>query len=103
MDLGKYSKDTFKRTLGDLVKYEDYVVEVSETKQLRGGKLPARIYTIIIMEPDAVNLKELEKMKKQANQQGPQQMPPPDVEIKGGKVTHPKQEQALRQDEMKAT
>jgi len=37
------------------------------------------------MDPNAVDLKELEKMKKQ----GPQQMPPPDVEIKGGKVTHP--------------
>jgi len=110
VDLARYSKDTFKRTLGDLAKYEDYVVEISETKQIRGGKLPAIIYTIIIMDPNAVDLKELEKMKKQ---QGPK-MPPPDVEIKGGKVTHPKQEQAqqqvvetpkieLRKDEMRAT
>ena len=66
MDLQKYSKDTFKRVLGDLVKYEDFVTEVNETKQLRGGKLPARVYQIIIMEPDAVTLEDIEKMKKQA-------------------------------------
>jgi len=88
VDLARYSKDTFKRTLGDLAKYEDYVVEITETKQIRGGKLPARIYTIIIMDPDAVDLEELEKMKKLANKQEPQQT---------------KQEQGLRKDEMRAT
>jgi len=90
LDLGRFSKDTFKRLLGDLTKNEDYVVEITETKQIRGGKLPAIIYTIIIMDPAAVDLKELEKMKKLANvqQQGPQQIPP---------------KQELRQDEMKAT
>ncbi len=65
MDLQRYSKDTFKRTMGDLAKYEDFVTEVSESKQLRGGKLPMRVYTIVIMEPDAVNLDELKKLKKE--------------------------------------
>ena len=79
MDLQKYSKDTFKRVLGDLVKYEDFVTEVNETKQLRGGKLPARVYQIIIMEPDAVSLEDIEKMKKQAAQ--PTQAPTKVVEV----------------------
>jgi len=70
MDLQGYSKDTFKRTMGDLVKYEEYVTEISETKQLRGGKLPARVYTIIIMEPDAISVDDIKKMK-QAGQQPP--------------------------------
>ena len=65
VDLPKYSKDTYKRTMGDLVKYEDFVTEVTETKRLRGGNLPTRVYTITIMEPDAINLQELEKLKKQ--------------------------------------
>ena len=51
--------------MGDLAKYEDFVTEVSESKQLRGGKLPMRVYTIVIMEPDAVNLDELKKLKKE--------------------------------------
>ena len=58
--------------MGDLVKYEEYVTEINETKQLRGGKLPARVYTIIIMEPDAISVDDLKKMK-----QAPQ---PPKVE-----------------------
>jgi len=49
--------------MGDLVKYEDYVTEISETKQLRGGKLPARVYTIIIMEPEAISPEDIKKMK----------------------------------------
>jgi len=57
--------------MGDLVKYEEYVTEISETKQLRGGKLPARVYTIIIMEPDAVSLDDIKQMKK-----GPPPPPP---------------------------
>lgn len=63
--------------LADLVKYEEFVTEVSVTKQIRGGKLPARVFTIVIMEPDAINLKELEAMKKQQNapqQQGEKQL-----------------------------
>ena len=79
MDLQKYSKDTFKRVLADLVKYEDYVTEVNETKQLRGGKLPARVYTIIIMEPDAVSLDDIKKMKEAPQQQ---QQPPKVVKEK---------------------
>jgi len=67
VDLARYSKDSYKELLADLVKYEDYVTEVSTTKQIRGGKLPARVYTVVIMEPDAVNLKEIEEMKKQQN------------------------------------
>ena len=77
MDLARYSKDTFKEMMGDLVKYEEYVTEVSVTKQIRGGKLPARVFTIVIMEPEAINLKELEDMKKQQNapqQQGEKQL-----------------------------
>lgn len=60
--------------MGDLVKYEEYVTEVSETKQLRGGKLPARVYTIIIMEPDALSLDDIKKMKDAGK--GPQAPPP---------------------------
>jgi len=67
VDLARYSKDEYKKTMGELVQFEDYVTEVSITKQIRGGKLPARVYTIVIMEPDAVNLKELENMKKVQN------------------------------------
>ena len=59
--------------MGELVQFEDYVTEVSVTKQIRGGKLPARVYTIVIMEPDAVNLKELEQMKKQQNAPRPKE------------------------------
>ena len=59
--------------MGELVQFEDYVTEVSVTKQIRGGKLPARVYTIVIMEPDAVNLKELAQMKQQQN--APQKTP----------------------------
>jgi len=72
--------------MGELVQNEDFVTEVSVTKQIRGGKLPARIYTIIIMEPDAINLKELEKMKKQASV--PQGAPPaqkPSITVDGKK------------------
>jgi len=74
MDIQRYSKDEYKKMMGELVKNEDFVTEVSVTRQIRGGKLPARIYTIIIMEPDAINLQELEKMKKQASV--PQGAPP---------------------------
>lgn len=54
--------------MGELVKYEEFVTEMSVNKSIRGGKLPARIYTIVIMEPDAIDLKEIEKMKKQQQQ-----------------------------------
>jgi len=73
VDLTRYSKDSYKELLADLVKYEDFVTEVSTTKQIRGGKLPARVYTVVIMEPDAINLKEIEEMKKKQN--APQQRP----------------------------
>jgi len=86
VDLQKYSKDTFKRVLGDLVKFEDYVTEVNESKQLRGGKLPARIYTIIIMEPDAMTPEDITKMKQQA------QAPPPAKGGTGSVETRPKPE-----------
>jgi len=59
--------------MGDLVKFEEFVTEVTETKRLRGGNLPIRIYTITIMEPDAINIAELEKLKKEglkAKQEG---------------------------------
>lgn len=62
--------------LGDLTKYEDFVVEVNETKRLQGGKLPQRIYTVIIMEPEAINLKELEQLKR-----GEPKKPPKDAPI----------------------
>jgi len=64
VDIARYSKDEFKRVLAELVKYEEFVTELTVSKTIRGGKLPARVYNIIIMEPDAVNLKEIEKMKK---------------------------------------
>jgi len=69
VDIARYSKDEFKKTMGELVKYEEFVTELSVNKSIRGGKLPARVYTIVIMEPDAIDLKEIEKMKKQQQQQ----------------------------------
>ncbi len=60
--------------MNELVQHEDFVTEVSVTKQIRGGKLPARVYTIVLMEPDAINLKELESMKKKGGV--PQGAPP---------------------------
>jgi len=73
VDIARYSKDEFKKVMGELVKYEEFVTELSVSKSIRGGKLPARIYTIVIMEPDAIDLKEIEKMKKlqQTQQQKP--------------------------------
>jgi len=76
VDLARYSKDSYKELLADLVKYEDYVTEVNVAKSIRGGKLPSRVYTVVIMEPDAVNLKEIEQMKKQQNQPIPKQDAP---------------------------
>ncbi len=69
--------------MGDLVKYEDYVTEVNETKQLRGGKLPARVYTIIIMEPDAISLDDIKQMKKG------QPTPPPEPKKDDIKIEKP--------------
>ncbi len=74
MDIQRYSKDEYKKMMSELVQYEDFVTEVSVTKQIRGGKLPARVYTIVLMEPDAINLKELEAMKRKGNV--PQGAPP---------------------------
>jgi len=74
--------------MGELVQFEDYVTEVSVTKQIRGGKLPARVYTIVIMEPDAVNLKELDQMKKQQN--APQNAQPKVVEAPKEEIGTPK-------------
>jgi len=76
--LARYSKDEYKKTMGELVRYEDFVTEVSVTKQIRGGKLPARVYTIVIMEPDAINLQELEKMKKKGVPEGAPPLPQPE-------------------------
>jgi len=69
LDIARYSKDEFKKVMGELVKYEEFVTELSVNKSIRGGKLPARVYTIVIMEPDAIDLKEIEKMKKQQQTQ----------------------------------
>ncbi len=69
--------------MNELVTNEDFVTEVSVTKQIRGGKLPARVYTIVLMEPDAINLKELEKMKKQTSV--PQGAPPAQKPVVGPK------------------
>ena len=77
MDIARFSKDEFKKVLAELVKYEEFVTELNVTKTIKGGKLPARIYQIIIMEPDAVNLKEIEAMKKAQN------APPPKPTVKG--------------------
>jgi len=65
VDLARYSKDEYKKLLAELVQYEDFVTEVTVSKSIKGGKLPARVYQVVIMEPDAIDLKELEKMKKQ--------------------------------------
>ena len=76
MDVQRYSKDEYKKMMSELVQYEDFVTEVSVTKQIRGGKLPARVYTIVLMEPDAINLKELEAMKRKGRV--PEGAPPRD-------------------------
>ncbi len=90
MDLARYSKDEYKKLLADLVKYEDFVTEVNVTKQIRGGKLPSRVYTVVIMEPDAVNLDEINKMKRAGKV--PEGAPPQDkpVEVKKEETGVPK-------------
>jgi len=73
VDIPRYSKDKYKEMMGDLVKYEDYVTEVSVTKAIRGGKLPHRVYQVIIMEPDAMTLDEIKKMEQVKKANIPQQ------------------------------
>lgn len=69
MDIGKYNVDQYKRLLGDLAKYEKYVQSFSDTKMVEGNKVPKRVYQIVILEPDAVDLDAVKKAKDTVIQQ----------------------------------
>jgi len=66
MDLKRHSKDRYKTLLADLVKNEDLVLEVSEDKQLLGGRLPQIVYRVITVDPSAISVEEFKKLKEQA-------------------------------------
>ena len=49
--------------LGDLAKYNEYVQSYNETKVIEGNKVPKRVYQIVILEPDAVDLNVIKQAK----------------------------------------
>jgi len=63
VDIGKYNVDQYKRLLGDLAKYEKFVQSFSDTKMVEGNKVPKRVYQIVILEPDAVDLNAVKNAK----------------------------------------
>lgn len=63
MDIQKYNIDSYKRLLGDLAKYEEYVQSYNETKVVEGNKVPKRVYQVVILEPDAVDLEVIKAAK----------------------------------------
>ena len=68
MDIAKYNSDGYKRMLGELAKYSEYVQSYNETKVVEGNKVPKRVYQIVILEPDAVDLEVIKQAKQQAVQ-----------------------------------
>ncbi len=54
--------------LGELAKYSEYVQSYNETKVVEGNKVPKRVYQIVILEPDAVDLEVIKQAKQQAVQ-----------------------------------
>ena len=63
MDIAKYNSDGYKRMLGDLAKYSEYVQSYNETKVVEGNKVPKRVYQIVILEPEAVDLNVIKQAK----------------------------------------
>ena len=49
--------------MGDLAKYSEYVQSYNETKVIEGNKVPKRVYQIVILEPDAVDLNVIKQAK----------------------------------------
>jgi len=49
--------------MGDLAKYSEYVQSYNETKVVEGNKVPKRVYQIVILEPDAVDLNVIKQAK----------------------------------------
>jgi len=54
--------------LGDLAKYSEYVQSYNETKVVEGNKVPKRVYQVVILEPEAVDLKVIKQAKAAAVQ-----------------------------------
>ncbi len=54
--------------LGDLAKYSEYVQSYNETKVVEGNKVPKRVYQVVILEPDAVDLNVIKQAKQSAVQ-----------------------------------
>ncbi len=49
--------------LGDLAKYSEYVQSYNETKVVEGNKVPKRVYQVVILEPEAVDLNVIKQAK----------------------------------------
>jgi len=69
MDIAKYNSDGYKRMLGDLAKYSEYVQSYNETKVIEGNKVPKRVYQIVILEPEAVDLNVIKRAKQNVIQE----------------------------------
>jgi len=54
--------------LGDLAKYSEYVQSYNETKVVEGNKVPKRVYQVVILEPEAVDLNVIKQAKAAAVQ-----------------------------------
>jgi len=63
VDIAKYNSDGYKRMLGDLAKYSEYVQSYNETKVVEGNKVPKRVYQVVILEPEAVDLNVIKQAK----------------------------------------
>jgi len=68
VDIAKYNSDGYKRMLGDLAKYSEYVQSYNETKVVEGNKVPKRVYQVVILEPEAVDLNVIKQAKAAAVQ-----------------------------------
>jgi len=81
VDIAKYNSDGYKRMLGDLAKYSEYVQSYNETKVVEGNKVPKRVYQVVILEPDAVDLNVIKQAKASAVQNHIKQGEKSDKEI----------------------
>lgn len=69
MDIPKYNSDGYNKLLADLAKNYEYVQSYNETKVVEGNKVPKRVYQIVILEPDAVDLDVIKQAKAAAVQE----------------------------------
>jgi len=63
VDIPKYNADGYKRLLADLAKNYEYVQSYNETRVVEGNKVPKRVYQVVILEPDAVDLDVIKQAK----------------------------------------